>query len=225
MCQPSHSIVQFEPPEDDFNSGDSAPPSSGLMVRIGKLGKWLKRIGGMFHASRMGEGHTGALGHQCGLRETFILPPARTDYEAHWWDRTLKMDGPYGGHVGAGVAQENAQRYADAVSIGSLHALRQFLSESFDNTHTPGQYVEAFRDILNRKGRAEYERNLKRIGAIRYFDFDTPRAVIESAKRLCLGLTRKRHLLVPEWADDKKLWVPSTSIVVPPTSSALVKAS
>jgi hypothetical protein len=33
---------------------------------------------------------------------------------------------------------------------------------------------------------------------------------IDQVVKFILGLTRKRHLLVPEWADDTTLWNPAS---------------
>ena len=214
MCEPMHSIVQFEPPT---NSDDPPPPSDGgdtptgtWASRLGNTVKWLKRVGGMFHLSAMGKGHSEALGSQDGRREYFLMPEA-TRYEASWWNREVRVDGSYFASEPQ-VALQNAKDYAGLVSIGSLHALRQFLEVSMTNTDNLMAYVRQFRNILTSKGRVRYEHELNRILKNRAALMLTNDYVVpshnEAVRNLCLGFTRKRHLLVPEWADDRSLWTP-----------------
>ncbi len=232
MCQPAHSIIQFDPPDDDDQDHGGNASSGRIMSALGKAGKWLKKIGNMFHLSTMGQGHHGALGEIDGFKDTFILPE-RTYFEAHWWNREVKIDGFFNGRRSAPLyingesanvelrelekveALKNSKLYADAVSIGSLHALRQFLEVSLDKTEDPNLYVLAMRRILNRKGLVAYEQRLKQIPHIQEINYNKFAFDLrESIKGLLLGFTRKRHLLIPEWADDTKLWVPSSNAIV-----------
>lgn len=211
MCQPNHSIVQFEPPNDndDNDTHGSGSGEGRLGIVLGKAGQWLRKIGKCFHLSRMGEGHTGAQGHLNGLRETFFLPTP-TLYEAQWWNRKIAFDGWYYGYSDREEVLGYATAYANAVSIGSLHALRTFLEASIKRTEYPEMYVGAFRNMLNARGKTEFE---KKINCSYINNRDIVPGKVESLIRLCLGMTRKRNLLVPEWADDGKLWSPPSRTI------------
>lgn len=239
MCEPYHSIVQFEPPpsmndDDDrdfHDDGGSGSPPSRITRYISNAVKWVKKIGSRWHLSKMGEGHTGAVGSLDGIRDTFLLPE-RTLWEAAWWNRTLKKDGrtAFLPHQEP-IAYAEAKKYADIVSIGSLHSLRQFLENSIRNSQRPSSYVWMIRQqLLNQKGRKSYEHKLiqafGKTGADSLFDrayallddkpvsYKTRNEYLDRLVKIVLGFTRKRDMLVPEWSDDLSLWVPPTRPVV-----------
>lgn len=232
MCEPAHSIVQFDPPDDDNDDQNSGTPTGRLGMFVGNIGKWFKKIGGMFHVSMMGAGHSETLSSISAEKQAFLLPPD-TKYEAKWWNRSFVLDSDYRGRnvtldrfgrfvpihsdpVRKQLAYENAKQYADLVSIGSLHSLRQFLGATIDKADNLGLYNAAFRQILTPKGRCHYENRLKQADLLEtnLNKIEKLDNVREAFKRICLGLTRARRLLVPEWADDKTLWVPPTRKLV-----------
>jgi hypothetical protein len=224
VCEPAHSIVQFEPPDDS-----SPPPSDGGTTPSGWKG-WLKKFGGLFHLSRMGNGHSESLTfHRDQLcadmnvaepnliykkAPPFLVKPLAY-YETNWWERKLVLDG-YGCNATDPIKiQESfdaAQQYASHVCLGSLHAFREFLGTSIMKSGDPISYALNFRTMLNKRGRREYEHRIK-VGKIEttYFKLNIIKDMTkcrDGLRRLCLGFTRKRHLLVPEWADDASLWTP-----------------
>lgn len=197
MCEPSHSIVQVT-----LNSHQHR------MLNLGKTpidcsSLFPKEIGNYAHYSALGNGHS-ETASLIGLRgqdsDRLIL------YEAQWWDRKFALDGY--GEVEQD-AFDSAKRYAEKVSIGSLHALRSFLEKTLQKTNRIHMYHMYFRSILNVDGRREFDAKIKkaypRPGRFNFSgdDMDTNRVPFT---KICLGLTRKRKLLVPEWADDNPLW-------------------
>jgi hypothetical protein len=182
MCEPYHSIKQFP---------DDGPRSWGIKQFAKKIGRWL-------HLSRMGSGHSGAM--MCattlslGEYESFILPDSY-DYEVAWWERIVRNDGQASRDIDAMAA---AKTYADKTSIGSLHALRQFLKESIFKSSRSSEYLHQFSEILVVGERRKYHKKLKYLG--------NTIGKINKQINMVLGYTRKRGLLVPEWADDAKLW-------------------
>ena len=201
MCEPSHSIVQF-PDEDDRG------PTGGLIDALPQEGFWermKKRIGNWFHLSKMGRGHSETLGHLT-LPGRRLLPPD-TKYEAHWWERTVVLDGRFNGiEFDKAWALECANEYAHQVSIGSMHQLRQYLEVSMRKSYRPSSYLTAFTQMLNAKGRDAFQVKIKHLPFIHqrafYEDYHIQDGFVDKAIKVMLGFTRKRELLVPEWADD-----------------------
>ena len=202
MCEPSHSINQFD---------DQDGPRAGMLKsHLQQPESWLKKIWKWLHFSRMGAGHSEAI-KATGYVEGHTIPDI-TRYEVHWWNRKVKRDGLYVGSEKAEAddALEAASEYANRVSIGSLQSLRRFLEVSIDKTPNPKQYVKAFRDMLTADGLLQFEKRLQKFGGVLYLanrDWaeEKLRKIIAAT---CCGFTRKRGLLIPEWADDTKLWTP-----------------
>jgi hypothetical protein len=185
MCEPHHSIIQVS---EELSKGQY----------LGKFGKWCKKIGGYFHLSKMGKGHHEALRY-IGQRYNI---KGKQDYEVAWWNRELRPDFC----IVTDIEIKFAKKYADATSIGSLHALRQFLTSSLNLSRSPEDYIYTFRHkFLTKKGKKQLDNKLR--GQL---DIKTLNR-IEISKSLVnavLGFTRKRNLIVPEWSHDDKLWVP-----------------
>lgn len=224
MCEPKHSIVQY--PDDDNDDQSTGTPTS---VRIAGWGEWLRKIGQWLHLSKMGKGHSEAIKTTSLEAELFI--PTPTYYEVEWWQRKLSLDGSFRsefkrvGHnalenvPGIYALREEitrkrrmqqeamgaAQQYANAVSIGNMTTFRRFITTSLQKTEMPTKYVLHFELMLNHNGRDRLKRRLKEF-TMRYGRIS--KTNINQMTKLLLGFTRKRELLIPEWADDKGLWVP-----------------
>jgi hypothetical protein len=214
MCEPHHSIVQF--PDKDDNDNPTGPAVEAIPQQAEGWFAWGRRkLGEWFHFSKMGFGHSEALGQLCPLARR-ILPPD-TKYEASWWDRTVRRDGPYYGRdYDAQPALDCAIQYARAVSIGNLALLRQFLDRSLRRSNRPWVYIDPFTRLLNLEGCNAFTRKLKRLLGITSLSALTHMlgSVADNKDRLdtvikvMLGFTRRRNWLVPEWADDRALWLP-----------------
>jgi hypothetical protein len=102
-------------------------------------------------------------------------------------------------------AFDAAQHYANAVSIGNMTTFRRFLTASLQKSDQPSKYVLHFELMLNHAGRDSLCKRVKeftmRCGRV-------SKTNVDRVTKLLLGFTRKRELLIPEWADDKSLWVP-----------------
>lgn len=237
MCEPCHSIVQYPDHDDDDRS--SGTPTEQRVSKM-KLGEWLRKIGQWLHLSKMGEGHTEAVQKMSHQSELFLPAaqlylPTPTLYEVNWWERTLHIDGAFrGGFNGIGrnglarysaenmaarrgvnqlleqEAKKAAQQYANAVSIGSMTALRRFLTTSMEKSVMPWRYIELFKEMLNAAGQNKF---LQKIGSLtmRRGRIETRNA--KNATKVMMWFTRKREFLIPEWADDKRLWVPNKSVM------------
>lgn len=217
MCEPAHSIVQF-PNDDDNRPGGSPAGHFGgttetLLSKIkGSVGKL---IGRWFHISRMGRGHS-----ECweATSSACWLLPEPTKYEAEWWCRSFHLDGPcYCPEWDRSEAIDSARQYANAVSIGSLTALRRFLETSLRLTSSRyyWYYIDRFCDMLTKEGRNAFRMKIRRSLGMRSTCFPHVRRLMEDSHehldkvvKTILGFTRKRELLVTEWADDTSLWVP-----------------
>lgn len=193
MCEPTHSIVQF-PDQDD--KGDpieakiDALPSDGIMK---KIGSWL-------HISHCAYGHSEALGRISPMARLFL--PRDTKYEAQWWDRSVHRDGSFHGpEYNRVLALDAATCYANKVSIGTLGQVRQFLENSIRKSemHKDAYIARYINNMLNRSGREAFLEKIKNL-----FGVIDPTKVVRD---VILGWTRKRGFLVPEWADDPKLWI------------------
>lgn len=225
MCEPSHSIVQYEDPTDKFNDDDSSASAQSGSYNFGTftghISKWAKKIRNWFHFSAMGSGHSEALGSR-GVGYTadqlFIL------YEANWWNRTVKPDGYRGKYayfqpdrLTKDEMEKSAIQYANSVSIGDLTKLRNFLETSMLLTDNPVRYVYQFHDgILNDQGKTEFRRNFQKFFKSKFSAAKFLKTISSKKQSIIdftIGFTRKRTLLVPEWADDTKLWTPDPSII------------
>jgi len=217
MCEPTNSIIQYP-----YNDGNGTPTEDRLGAWK-KVLEWGKRVADWLHFSRMGSGHHEA----AAMVGTFYdRSPAETRYESLWWDRTVKLDGTYHGQdFDQELALDAATGYAEAVSIGSLTALRRFLETSLRRSDMRHLYVAAFLDnFLNKGGRNAFSNKLKSVFGVKYLDLyelfgpQVQPERCESLIKCVLGFTRKRELLVPAWADDTKLWVPEKPALLLPAS-------
>lgn len=215
MCEPNHSIVQF-PNEDDW--GTPTESRLGAAVDNGVLG-WCKKIGRWLHLSKMGKGHSEALGITPSWSSTSTLPDA-TFYEVEWWIRKVNLDGSFRTSMLSHTpeywdsrrqiqqdAKDAAVKYAQAVSIGNLTTLRRFLETSIKKSSYASKYFQCFELMLTANGRDLFAKRFndlrKSLGHVRDKNLD-------KYIKMTLGFTRKRHLLVPEWSDDSRLWTPIT---------------
>jgi hypothetical protein len=201
MCEPMHSIVQFPDRDDDDNPTkiDHITPPPGSDPSIWE--KLKKKISEWYHFSCMGSGHSEALQVTAKAR---VRLPQDSKYEAAWWERKVTLDGYYYGiDFQKPYALQAATDYANKVSIGNLTLFRQFLEWSLRKSDRPNVYKEAFGLMLNPKGRDEFRKKMRM-----YIGTQICQENLESAIKVLLGFTRKRDLLVPEWADDTKLWTP-----------------
>lgn len=223
MCEPSHSIIQYDPPgnDDDAQGGQSA--QSGEYVRNGLLaglGQWSKRIKRWFHLSMLGKGHSETIGARSkGLMHRY--DSTLRLYEAHWWNRQVTKDGAIsnGNYISVNVSHEQLQEateYAKLVSIGDLGQLRRFLEQSLEKTDRQYVYLDRFRNnFLNKEGREEFDKKCQQVFNVkpnRLVDISNgvQRIPLQSVIKYVLGFTRKRKLIVPEWADDTRLWTPKS---------------
>lgn len=218
MCEPHHSIVQY--PDQD-NQGptwsrlDAATSSQkgikGLLERGKKILRW-------FHFSKMGTGHSGATGFG-RIQERFLPKP--TSYEANWWDRSVKRDGEFRGEAfDVANALECAEAYAHKTSIGDMTQFRRFLETSLKQTDHHVGYVDQFvSGMLNQEGRDHFRNRAKKVLGLNLTVYNasnvgffrsirTDARKLNSLTKFMLGYTRKRGLLVPEWADDASIWTP-----------------
>lgn len=214
MCEPTHSITQF-PPEDP-NTGAPNEQKVSLLGRVMDIGKKIK---GWFHFSKLGKGHSESMNI---TRVNHLWVPENTKYEAFWWNRTVKFDGYFcGKEFDRALALELATQYANTVSIGDLKMLRRFLETSMQKTDRPYLYAEQFRNLLNKKGKETYEQQLKahipmkNIFVMLGRSESSNPSLLDKLIKIMMGITRKRDLLVPEWSDDTKLWVPPTTQILP----------
>lgn len=213
MCEPSHSIVQFDPSagndNDNFDGGLPASPET-FSLRLKRVGEWLKRVGGLLHLSCLGNGHSEALNKVgiAGMNQEFISLP-HTKYETYWWNRTTKIDGGFIGHDKA-YSLKCADDYAKTISIGSLDMFRRFIEPTIAHSeHGVGTYIDAFEKMLNSRGRAHFGKKaimILRSPDVRSADRCNDPIIRDRIVKLVCGVTRKRGLLGPEWADDSLLW-------------------
>lgn len=229
MCEPMHSTIQFPDPDDfdggDWNDdGDSLSAQSARPSLIGKMGKWFKKVGKFFHVSKMGSGHSETLRSDKlnavvdSQIHSFIEPP-HYKWEADWAVRRVYRDG---GNIGFGFcnkiglndddSESAAKQYINDVCIGSFTAFRRFFETSLVETEKGKrqQYVANFLRMLTADGVAGFVKKCENIlgrktnNAERYI---AEKLQPRQLAALCLGFTRKRGLLIPEWADDGNLWV------------------
>jgi hypothetical protein len=175
----------------------------------------------------MGRGHTESI-VDTPLKNAKLEEIGYALYECRWWDRKVTRDGFRGRGVGKLFSAEGrtfkdmvnaetleaATEYANRVSIGNMTMLRQFLTMSLKNTDRVAVYVEAFYNMLNAKGRDELRAKAKIVTGTPLSKYDvsmyTPsfwtKEKLTGVINLLCGFTRKRELLIPEWADDGLIW-------------------
>lgn len=213
MCEPALSINQYN---DDDGPGDATIQQILDKARAGAV-KWGKRVRGWFNFCKMGNGHSEALEIRMG-RGSWHMPDPTT-YEGYWWNRSFKLDS---WRIRPDELQpdqfEAAKEYADEVCLGSMQRLRRFLETSIMATTWPEAYYSRFMEgLLNSKGRHELRRKLRsivKVGPVNMTLLDMRQR--KSAVDAMVGITRKRRLLVPEWADDDSLWTPPKKKLVLP---------
>jgi len=196
MCEPYHSIVQYGNHDDD----DNISPQSGNYI-IGKLGDFAKKVKGFFHISKLGGGHSRAIGNITG-NALLAYESDFTLFETAWWNRTTHLDS---GKITNHDQMTAAKEYSNLVSIGDLRQLRNFLETSMKKSDRPELYAHRFFDgILTEKGKVAFETKFKHSfkRKTRFTNIDA-----ESLIKFVIGFTRKRNLLIPEWSDDNKLWI------------------
>lgn len=218
MCEPTHSITQM--PDQDPDSG---MPTEQILGLEKKPDSFLKKILRWFHFSKLGRGHHEGIAAS-PLADKKLEQIGYAQYEALWWERKVQRDGPpvwrltgwdwrnqeeaYAKReLASQEAFDCAKEYANRVSIGSLSALRRFLEGSLKCTDRACSYIEAFRNMLNPQGKLQLENKLKLVGMVSSgYYHELPSKLLEPVTNTILGLTRKRKLLIPEWADDSNLW-------------------
>jgi len=190
MCEPHHSIVQYDPNDDDN-------PQGGSYI-LTKLGDWSKRVGKWLHLSKFGNGHSEAVGHVTGnmmlaYEEQFIK------YEAKWWDRSFKQDGC---KILLPGQMDCAEDYAKQTSIGNIQQLRNFLDVSIFKSPRPYLYYCYFYQyFLNQKGRDSFDKKFKYAFNHSFTERSSRKLNTVNMSKFVLGFTRKRNLIVPEWSD------------------------
>jgi len=169
--------------------------------------------------------------------QTELFIPKATFYEVNWWERRMHIDGPFRGmlaHTGRNAmerystlgtnyevenriretlkeeSRQAAQEYANAVSIGNMTTLRRFLEASLRKTTNPLKYVLHFELMFTKDDRDALRKRMRTLLGSRYNRIT--KTNLEQVIKSVMGFTRKRELLIPEWADDKRLWVPDKSI-------------
>jgi hypothetical protein len=196
MCEPHHSIVQY--PIDDGDNDNTTKLQWGL----GKIFDWGKKIGSWFHFSKLGSGHTESI--EWSKTKGLILPND-VRYETDWWIRRVRLDGCAASEREAALTA--AQQYSEAVCIGDIQKFRRFFETSIQKSDRARAYFLSFIEkMLTRPARDEVALRIKRIWGKSLLQIGK----IQQEDKLCnllLGYTRKRNLLVPEWADEEKLWM------------------
>lgn len=200
MCEPYHSINQFED-----HDPESPRAALGLMGKIRAVGT---KIRSWLHFSKVGAGHSEALAK--GLQS--VLDNLRgTRWEVGWWDRSVKIDGDYYGELDPVGAEIACGKYANLSSIGHIQIFRRWFEPTLAATNRGNGYISAFRSMLTKEGRTQFEAKIRHIGGpglVRSLTFWSTHELDPRVIKAMLGMTRKRELLVPEWADDDKLWAP-----------------
>ena len=213
MCEPTHSIVQYRDPNDGHDSDNGASAQSGYSTSrlVSGLSKWAKKIRKWMHLSAMGSGHSETIGKRIGV-SLWHFDNSLFRFEANWWNRTVHRDG---GNSDA-IQLDCAEDYAKLVSIGDLNQLRRFLECSMQNSDRSYLYLDRLRsDMLIPQGQQELDVKAKKVFGMKRWGFGSlAKMPLASVIKFTLGWTRKRKLLVPEWADDSKLWVPEKKIVL-----------
>lgn len=195
--------MQF-PDHDDAGNPTEDKVNAIIAPDNGDWSALKKRIGGWFHFSYMGFGHSEVLERLSVSGRHFL--PTETKYETQWWWRRTTIDGAYHGKFyDKPLAIESAHQYGKLVATGNLTVLRQFLERSFNKTERPESYYKMFNEMLTIPGKDQLLTKLTRfLGRDKMLWFG--RAMLQSAVKIILGFTRIRKLLVPEWSDDSLLW-------------------
>jgi hypothetical protein len=135
MCEPAHSVVQYDPNDSDnhFNGMD-------MGSILSKMGSCAKRVGRWFHLSKMGAGHSQAT--MMGRRQLLYLPEG-TPYEGSWWNKgQFEYDGWHNKPDQERI--DAAEEYHKRACIGSMQIFRRFFEESMKKSSRPSGYIERF---------------------------------------------------------------------------------
>ena len=191
MCEPAHSIVQYpdQPDEDQPFSGQATQEQIIQAVSPSFLIKWAKKIGSWFHVSRLGGGHSETIRVKaCHYHRL----PTPIKYEGLWWERLFTQDG----HAVLIPGQENAaHNYFNLVAAGNIQTLRRFLETSMRVSDIPEIYADRVFEMLTPQGRDIFR---KIRAKVRYNYGSTFKERLIDAT---VGITRRRNLLIPRWAD------------------------
>jgi hypothetical protein len=215
MCEPSHSIIQY--PTQHYDSGEPTKIESifdQLQVPKGIV------IGSFINYSALGFGHSEALGKLPST--TRYKLPRDTKYEAHWWDRTVCLDGYISlPEYIRDESLESATTYAHRSSIGDLKILRRFLETSLMKSRHSHMYSHYLFQLFSSKGRQELYQSLDRIFNFKSYSLESTLSTLlldrtNKAKviGMILKITRKRENMSDAWADDKVLWTPNQELVM-----------
>lgn len=240
MCEPSHSIIQYptidpeshDPIRDTVrlaissarqieineapNEEVAAAIKSSLILPQGVVS------GDFINYSRLGSGHSEAIGKLPVYIRSRL--PEDVKYEAHWWNRSVKLDSrlpTWVKLIGIDESKDSAKVYAEKTSIGDLKIFRRFFENSLLHSNRPGNYIEPFFKMLSMGGWDYLSQNLKRALSGKISISDTLHSILKSKDKklkekvigIMLKTTRKRENLVCEWSDDTKLWVPESKVV------------
>ena len=202
MCEPAHSIVQYPEDFDDTNLpfGDNVSKQGRISALLAKVGDWSTKIGKFFHISKMGSGHSAAVG--LGYNDLKYLPEPRL-YEGYWWVREFGLDGYYRDNP---IALEAARAYHQQVCMGSMQQFRRFLETSLKKTYRPTLYIDRFlHSVLTKEGRDQCVRRLRLLLPGRNPSYDDQNHRDKIIKTV-MGYTRRRNLFIPTWSDDATFW-------------------
>lgn len=203
----------------------------------GMLG-WIKKIFGFTHFSRFGAGHSGATPFNTYQQARLPEPTsyetmwwnrkvhADGEYSGVVHDKRLALE----------AATEYANRTSIG-NLSTLRGFLEASMKNSERPE--GYLVRFYNQLLNVKGQSEMQSKLQRFFGMdtdnmRMLLSDWSSSLSRSAMselliaqqhkngmnftkldlinrllNMSMGLTRKRDLLVPEWADDAKLWVPN----------------
>ncbi len=232
MCEPSHSIVQYpvsdpetqEPIRDlvktavataqNLEIAEAPTPEKAEAIKSSLILPQGVVIDRFINYSRLGSGHSEAIGKlspriRCRL-------PEDVKYEAHWWERSVKLDGRkprWVNDYGPEDSLNSATVYANRSSIGDMKIFRRFFENSLKHTDRPANYVDPFLSMINNKGREHLARSIKKFyhGKGGSLALTITSALLGPEKDRMIGLllkiTRVREYLNDAWADGE-LWLP-----------------
>jgi len=196
MCEPAHSIVQYNL-QDDLSAQSN---QTRIVHGLCELAAWGKQIGGYFHISCLGSGHTESI-KWAKAKELYL--PEEIRWEGNWWDRTFNLDSPirtipFGPYA---EVEKAAQEYHNRVAMGTIQKFRNFLETSLRKTNRMAFYLPRLHDMFDVEASNLLFRKIKRL------DFVKEKEQVISA---IMGLTRKRKSFRAHFADDDKFWTPSS---------------
>lgn len=203
MCEPAQSIVQYNISNNENDSLITGDKENLIRKALGNGFRFGKRFLDWLHFSKMGEGHSGisqsVVSNQLSeFGRVELILPKETKYETLWWDRVVRIDGPY--RSGQDFEKQDAilasKQYAQASCLGNMSIFRRFLEESMKSSSRYKHYVTRFlENVLNKNGRSL-------LWPIIRPNMSNKDFVIAKV----LGATRKRNLFQPHWADEEKIW-------------------